>query len=154
VVDAKCVIHETWICGMVKLHIININYNFMSHYSKLHAQFIFSFSRSLPFNILFENEMNDMIMKILTWVTCIQHGWTAFGNKRMIEVWQSWMDVIHPHLSTFIHVHIHLNSHDPLLIYLWLVGTHDLRPLGSPPISLNRKGPWTKVKTKNMTVDV
>jgi hypothetical protein len=38
--------------------------------------------------------------------------------------------------------------------YIKLVGTHDLRPLGSPPISLNWKGPWTKAKTKNMTVDV
>jgi len=38
--------------------------------------------------------------------------------------------------------------------FFGLVGTHDLQPLRSPLISLNRKGPWTKVKTKNMIVDV
>jgi len=40
---------------------------------------------------------------------------------------------------------------ESLEYYVELVGTHDLRPLRSPPISLNRKGPWTKIKTKNIS---
>lgn len=56
---------------------------------------------------------------IISCHNCIQHGWTPFGNKWMIDVWLAIMNGCHPptfclHSSMFIYSRIHI-------IHYWFI---------------------------------